>query len=160
MNDSEQLLADLRKRSTTIAPLKLRRTTINKPVTVESLCDWETDKVELLRLELTQWQTSNCSSHHSKRVISPPHHQESLSRGQKLSLKSNADPEDWDIICPDGSTQSFPAVCFQIPPHDPGAIDKVDLYVPQSAVNRSLQNESSRTFLINPHWGNLLNYTI
>lgn len=62
MDDSERLLADLRKRSTTIAPLRLRRTTINKPITVESLCDWETDKVELLRLELKQWQTSNWPS--------------------------------------------------------------------------------------------------
>lgn len=41
----EQLLADLRKRSTTIAPLKLRRTTPSRAITVESLCDWETDTV-------------------------------------------------------------------------------------------------------------------
>ena len=47
VQNSEQLLADLRRRSTTIAPLKLRRITSNRPITVESLCDWETDKVEL-----------------------------------------------------------------------------------------------------------------
>lgn len=50
VHDSEQMLADLRKRSTTIAPLKLRRNTSNRPITVESLCDWETDKVELIKL--------------------------------------------------------------------------------------------------------------
>lgn len=50
MQRSEQLLADLRKRSTSIAPLKLRRSKPNRPLTVESLCDWETDKVELLEL--------------------------------------------------------------------------------------------------------------
>lgn len=66
-------------------------------------------------------------------VLSRHHHQESLSRGQKLSLKSNSDPEKWDVICPDGSTQSFPGVCFQIPPPDPEAIDRVNLYVLQSA---------------------------
>lgn len=62
VHDSEQLLDDLRKRSTTIVPLKQRRTNIKRPTTVESLCDWETDKVELLHLKLPQWQTSNCSS--------------------------------------------------------------------------------------------------
>ncbi|XP_044046418.1 envoplakin a [Siniperca chuatsi] len=49
VQNSEQLLADLRRRSTTIAPLKLRRNTPNRPITVESLCDWETDKASLSR---------------------------------------------------------------------------------------------------------------
>ncbi|XP_029006466.1 envoplakin a [Betta splendens] len=47
----EQLLADLRRRSTTIAPLKLRRTNPNRATTVESLCDWETDQASLSREE-------------------------------------------------------------------------------------------------------------
>uniref|UniRef100_A0A3B4V7J6 Envoplakin a n=1 Tax=Seriola dumerili TaxID=41447 RepID=A0A3B4V7J6_SERDU len=47
LSNSEQLLADLRRRSTTIAPLKLRRNAPNRPITVESLCDWDTDKVEV-----------------------------------------------------------------------------------------------------------------
>lgn len=42
---NEQLLADMRKRSTTIIPLKLRRTPPSKTTTVESLCDWKTPKV-------------------------------------------------------------------------------------------------------------------
>uniref|UniRef100_A0A3Q3F233 Envoplakin a n=1 Tax=Labrus bergylta TaxID=56723 RepID=A0A3Q3F233_9LABR len=91
VQNSEQLLADLRRRSTTIAPLKLRRSTGNRPITLESLCDWETDK------------------------------------GEKVTLKSNSDIENWDIISTDGSTGTFPGVCFQIPPPDPDAIDKVDL---------------------------------
>uniref|UniRef100_A0A8C9XJV5 Envoplakin a n=1 Tax=Sander lucioperca TaxID=283035 RepID=A0A8C9XJV5_SANLU len=49
--NSEQLLADLRRRSTTIAPLKLRRSTPNRPITVEALCDWESDKDSLERGE-------------------------------------------------------------------------------------------------------------
>ncbi|XP_070770595.1 envoplakin a [Enoplosus armatus] len=96
VQDSEQLLADLRRRSTTIAPLKLRRNAPNRPITVESLCDWETDKA-------------------------------SLSRGDKFTLKSNSDIENWDVISTDGATKTFPGVCFQIPPPDPEAIDKVDL---------------------------------
>ncbi|XP_071383533.1 envoplakin a [Centroberyx affinis] len=93
---SEQLLADLRKRSTTIAPLKLRRLAPSRPITVESLCDWETDKA-------------------------------SLSRGERFTLKANSDIENWDVVSSDGATKTFPGVCFQIPPPDPEAIDKVDL---------------------------------
>nr|XP_040041908.1 LOW QUALITY PROTEIN: envoplakin a [Gasterosteus aculeatus aculeatus] len=95
VQNSEQLLADLRRRSTTIAPLKLRRNTPNRSITVESLCDWETDK-------------------------------DSLERGEKFSLKSNSD-ENWAVTSSDGVTKTFPGVCFQIPPPDPDAIDKVDL---------------------------------
>uniref|UniRef100_A0A3Q4G4T2 Envoplakin a n=1 Tax=Neolamprologus brichardi TaxID=32507 RepID=A0A3Q4G4T2_NEOBR len=92
----EQLLADLRKRSTTIAPLKLRRTTPSRAITVESLCDWETGT-------------------------------DSLERGDKFTLKSNSDVENWNVISTDGKTKKFPGVCFQIPPPDSEAIDKVDL---------------------------------
>lgn len=45
VQDSEQQLADLRRRSISVAPLKLRRTNPTRPITVESLCDWEGDKV-------------------------------------------------------------------------------------------------------------------
>lgn len=44
---NEQLLADLRKRSTAITPLKLRHTPPSKTTTVESLCDWKTPKVRI-----------------------------------------------------------------------------------------------------------------
>lgn len=81
-----------------------------------------------VQLLLTMFKRQRVLPHHH-------HHQESLSRGEKLSLKSNSDPENWDVICPDGSAQSFPAVCFQIPPPDPEATDRVNLYVLQSAVH-------------------------
>lgn len=48
MQNSEQQLADLRRRSTSIAPLRLRRTNPNRPTTVEALCDWEGEKVRPL----------------------------------------------------------------------------------------------------------------
>lgn len=56
VQNSEQQLADLRRRSTSIAPLRLRRTNPNRPITVESLCDWEGDKVTPL-LETRTWRT-------------------------------------------------------------------------------------------------------
>ncbi|XP_061584772.1 envoplakin-like [Cololabis saira] len=96
VQNCDQLLADLRRRSTTIAPLKLRRSAPSRPVTVESLCDWESD-------------------------------QGFLSRGEKFSLKSISENEDWDVTSSDGVTKTFPGVCFQIPPPDPEAIDRVDL---------------------------------
>ncbi|XP_076027242.1 envoplakin a [Genypterus blacodes] len=95
VQNSEQLLADLRRRSTSIAPLKLRRIAPNRSTTVESLCDWETDKA-------------------------------SLTRGDKFSLKSNSDVANWNLTATDGTTKTFPAVCFYIPPPDPEAIAKVD----------------------------------
>ncbi|XP_063052355.1 envoplakin a isoform X2 [Engraulis encrasicolus] len=46
---SEAKLADLRKRSTTIAPLKLRRSPPTRAKDIESLCDWTTPKASLTR---------------------------------------------------------------------------------------------------------------
>uniref|UniRef100_A0A8K9WWJ2 Envoplakin a n=1 Tax=Oncorhynchus mykiss TaxID=8022 RepID=A0A8K9WWJ2_ONCMY len=94
---NEQLLADLRKRSTTIAPLKLRRYPPTRSTTVESLCDWNTEKAE-------------------------------LTRGDKFTLKSNSDVENWDVLTSGGATKTFPGVCFLIPPPDPEAIATVDLH--------------------------------
>ncbi|CAG10776.1 unnamed protein product, partial [Tetraodon nigroviridis] len=95
VQSSEQQLADLRRRSTSIAPLNLRRTNPNRPITVESLCDWEGEKG-------------------------------SLARGEKLTLRSISDVEKWNIMSPDGSTKTFPGVCFLIPPPDSEAVRKVD----------------------------------
>ncbi|XP_072318365.1 envoplakin a [Eucyclogobius newberryi] len=92
--NSEQLLADLRRRSTSIAPLKLRRGTSSRPVTAECLCDWDSDNV-------------------------------SLAREEKFTLQSIAD-ENWKVVSTGGKTQTVPGVCFQIPPPDTEAIDKVD----------------------------------
>uniref|UniRef100_A0A3P9L8L1 Envoplakin n=1 Tax=Oryzias latipes TaxID=8090 RepID=A0A3P9L8L1_ORYLA len=95
VQNSDQLLADLRRRSTTIAPLKLRRVPVNRPITVESLCDWETEK-------------------------------DSVSRGDKFTLKSNSVNENWVLVSANGATKTFPGVCFLIPPPDPDSVDKVD----------------------------------
>ncbi|KAJ0050675.1 hypothetical protein NL108_005058 [Boleophthalmus pectinirostris] len=119
VQNSEQLLADLRRRSTSIAPLKQRRTTSSRPVTVESLCDWDSDRG-------------------------------SLSRGEKFTLKSITD-ENWKIISTGGATHTVPGVCFQIPPPDPEAIDKVDLLGAEladikkkrAAVEASLKNHKN-----------------
>uniref|UniRef100_A0A674D338 Envoplakin a n=1 Tax=Salmo trutta TaxID=8032 RepID=A0A674D338_SALTR len=94
---NEQLLADLRKRSTTIAPLKLRRCPPTRSTTVDSLCDWKTEKAE-------------------------------LTRGDKFTLKSNSDVENWNVLTSSGATKTFPGVCFLIPPPDPEAIASVDLH--------------------------------
>ncbi|XP_014844547.1 PREDICTED: envoplakin-like, partial [Poecilia mexicana] len=51
VQNCEQLLTDLRRRSSTISPLKLRRVSSNTPVSVKSLCDWETDQASLSRGE-------------------------------------------------------------------------------------------------------------
>ncbi|XP_077462150.1 envoplakin a [Stigmatopora argus] len=96
MQDSEQLLADLRRRSTTIAPLKQRRSPPNQTVTLESLCDWDSNRGP-------------------------------LSRGEKCTLKSNSDIENWDVITNKGVSSTFPGVCFLIPPLDPEAINRVDV---------------------------------
>ncbi|XP_062402338.1 envoplakin a [Sardina pilchardus] len=45
----EQKLADLRKRSTSIAPLKLRRSNPSRSKAIEALCDWSTPKATLDR---------------------------------------------------------------------------------------------------------------
>lgn len=52
--------------------------------------------------------------------------QGSLSRGEKLTLKSISDVDKWNIMSPDGSTKTFPGVCFLVPPPDSEAISKVD----------------------------------
>ncbi|XP_048869569.1 envoplakin a [Brienomyrus brachyistius] len=46
---SELLLADLKTRSASVAPLKLRHAKSKSPVVVESLCDWSTDKASVNR---------------------------------------------------------------------------------------------------------------
>ncbi|KAK1162374.1 envoplakin-like [Acipenser oxyrinchus oxyrinchus] len=92
---NERLLADLKKRSPLISPLKLRRSRTSKPVSVESLCDWDNGKAE-------------------------------VTRGEKFILKDNTDNENWVVQASNGVTKSLPGVCFNIPPPDPEAIDKLD----------------------------------
>ncbi|KAM9314217.1 envoplakin a [Pholidichthys leucotaenia] len=120
VQDAEQLLANLRRRSTTVPPLKLRRNPPGKSLTVESLCDWETN-------------------------------QGSLERGEKFTLKSNSDIENWSVFSSDGTIKTFPGVCFQIPPPDTEATDKVNLLGSElaeikkkrAALTSSLKNKKS-----------------
>ncbi|XP_015254606.1 PREDICTED: envoplakin-like [Cyprinodon variegatus] len=51
VQDCEEQLSDLKIRSSTISPLKLRRISSTKPLTVESVCDWETDQASTARGE-------------------------------------------------------------------------------------------------------------
>ncbi|KAJ8283836.1 hypothetical protein COCON_G00026860 [Conger conger] len=119
MQRNEQDLADLKTRSTSITPLKLRRSQLNKPVSVESLCDWSTKKA-------------------------------SVTRGEKLLLKSNSDNENWNLQASNGTAKTMPGVCFVIPPPDPEAINKVDrltadlsdLKKKRAALQASLKNHT------------------
>lgn len=63
--------------------------------------------------------------------------QGSLTRGEKYTLKSISGLEKWNIISPDGSTKTFPGVCFLIPPPDSDAIGKVDQCVSSSLSPRT-----------------------
>lgn len=118
---NEQLLADLRKRSTSITPLKLRRIPPSKTTTVESLCDWKTPKVRISIF------------FYSKKIFfyslfnQLDFSQASLNRGELFNLKSNTDNDNWDVQSNDGTIKTFPGVCFMIPPPDPDAINRVDL---------------------------------
>ncbi|KAG7265603.1 hypothetical protein CRUP_005948 [Coryphaenoides rupestris] len=122
VQQSAALLADLRRRSTFIAPLKLRRTVPTRAITVESLCDWEMDKA-------------------------------TLAREERFTLKSNSDIENWNVVSRDGSTKTFPGVCFIIPPPDPDAINSVDMLggeladikKKRAALAASLKNSNTNT---------------
>lgn len=52
--------------------------------------------------------------------------QDSVSRGDKFTLKSNSVNENWVLVSANGATKTFPGVCFLIPPPDPDSVDKVD----------------------------------
>ncbi|XP_066560327.1 envoplakin [Amia ocellicauda] len=95
VQQNERLLADLRKRSTTIAPLMLRRTRPTKPISIQSLCDWDTET-------------------------------DSVTRGEKFTLKDNSNSENWVVETTNGVTKTMPGACFFIPPPDQESIEKVD----------------------------------
>ncbi|XP_029456324.1 envoplakin [Rhinatrema bivittatum] len=51
LNQAEKDIAGLKKRSMEIPPLKLRRTRPSQPVTVDTICDWDSGEVQLSRGE-------------------------------------------------------------------------------------------------------------
>ncbi|XP_067913967.1 envoplakin a isoform X2 [Heterodontus francisci] len=52
--------------------------------------------------------------------------QNEISRGEKLMLQNNADPENWVVANSMNKTQCAPGVCFNIPPTDPEAITRAN----------------------------------
>lgn len=52
--------------------------------------------------------------------------QHEISRGEKLILQNNADPENWVVMNNVKETKSAPGVCFNIPPTDPEATARVN----------------------------------
>lgn len=45
MKQAEKSIADLKKRSKEISPLKLRRMRSSQPLTLDTLCDWDAGEV-------------------------------------------------------------------------------------------------------------------
>lgn len=45
MKQAEKSIADLKRRSKEISPLKLRRTRPSQPLTLDTLCDWDAGEV-------------------------------------------------------------------------------------------------------------------
>ena len=51
-----------------------------------------------------------------------------MTRGENLTLRSNADNRKWEVQKGDGTTMSLPGACVMIPPPDTEALKKVDRY--------------------------------
>lgn len=45
LKQAEKSIADLKRRSKEISPLKLRRTRPSQPLTLDTLCDWDAGEV-------------------------------------------------------------------------------------------------------------------
>lgn len=52
--------------------------------------------------------------------------EQEISRGEKLMLHNNADPENWVVVNNVKETKRAPGVCFNIPPTDPEATAQVN----------------------------------
>ncbi|CAJ1075760.1 envoplakin [Xyrichtys novacula] len=114
---NEERLAALKKLSSTVPPLKLRRVQPSKPTSVVSLCDWADEE-------------------------------DTVRRGDKLTLKSNSDNKNWVLQNDRGKTKTLPGACFMVPPPDPEAVEALksfekaltDLKSRRSALLTSLKN--------------------
>lgn len=73
--------------------------------------------------------------------------QAEVTRGEKFILKDNTDNENWVVQANNGVTKSLPGVCFNIPPPDPEAIDKLDRYHTAVCVGCSHAHEHKRCLL-------------
>uniref|UniRef100_UPI0037E77371 envoplakin n=1 Tax=Semicossyphus pulcher TaxID=241346 RepID=UPI0037E77371 len=64
--------------------------------------------------------------------------EDTVRRGEKLNLKSNADNKNWVLQSSSGKTRTLPGACFMVPPPDPEALDTVD------SLDRALTDLKSR----------------
>lgn len=65
--------------------------------------------------------------HHLVRVV-----QDTVRRGEVLSLKSNSDNKNWELQSSSGKTRTLPGACFMVPPPDAEALEKVNRYGAQT----------------------------
>ncbi|XP_029365431.1 envoplakin [Echeneis naucrates] len=64
--------------------------------------------------------------------------EDALSRGEKLTLKSNCDDKDWEVQTSGGKVKTLPGACFMVPPPDAEAQEKVN------SLNRALTDLKNR----------------
>uniref|UniRef100_UPI001CD8A17C envoplakin-like n=1 Tax=Solea senegalensis TaxID=28829 RepID=UPI001CD8A17C len=64
--------------------------------------------------------------------------EDTVKRGEKLTLRSNADNKDWELQTSTGKVKTLPGACFVIPPPDTEAVEKVN------SLDRELSNLKSR----------------
>ncbi|TWW69236.1 Envoplakin 210 kDa cornified envelope precursor protein [Takifugu flavidus] len=67
--------------------------------------------------------------------------EEMVRRGERLTLKSNADSKNWELETLSGVVKTLPGACFMIPPPDVEALDKV---ASLDREFRELQNNRSK----------------
>ncbi|XP_077940723.1 envoplakin b [Gasterosteus aculeatus] len=76
--------------------------------------------------------------------------EDTVRRGEVLSLKSNSDNKNWELQSSSGKTRTLPGACFMVPPPDAEALEKVnsldkaltDLKKRRSALMASLKNST------------------
>ncbi|KAK5856784.1 hypothetical protein PBY51_008354 [Eleginops maclovinus] len=75
---------------------------------------------------------------------------DTVRRGETLTLKSNSDNKNWELKSSSGKTRTLPGTCFLVPPPDAEALEKVnsldralkDLKSRRSALMTSLKNST------------------
>lgn len=111
---AERTIGELQRRSQEVAPLPQRRNPPKQPLPVDSICDWDSGEVQLLR-------------------------------GERYTLKDNADPYTWVVQGPGGETKSAPAACLCIPAPDPEAVAKASRLASElQTLKQKLSTEKSR----------------
>ncbi|KAL6103378.1 evpl [Pungitius sinensis] len=76
--------------------------------------------------------------------------EDTVRRGEVLSLKSNSDNKNWELQSSSGKSRTLPGACFMVPPPDAEALEKVnsldraltDLKKRRSALMASLKNST------------------